>query len=387
MSFLWLTILNLLLLSCASHRKDYSSLKLPEATPEGQGIIFSSRGSCNASLITHSTVLTNSHCLAKASGSEVYGIFKSPAEDTFVSFKRIIYQSEYTEGHDFQKATNPDFALLELETPLENLKPLQIKRTALEENQPVFLYSLELHQEMSITLRKSKCFTFKNNWDSDYKMGLRNVFIYRGPGQKDDCIIKEGYSGSALKNDRGEMIGVLRQLENLKVINGKKQGNLGIATSMSCLDLFDAELNKSMDPKCSDESRYNRKEEFVALLKVKIDQELGLQMNSLPPLFEYSIHSIKDETDPKDLIYKNNFRIEPHCINSKEWSESTHEGEIWDLQIEIGITFDKIKGFGFNPAKSKKLPYRFKLRGVKDSKIKFVIDTPYVTGKALDYCE
>lgn len=354
MRFVWVTILNLSLLSCSSLRNDYSSLKLPEATPEGQGIIFSSRGSCNACLITHSTVMTNSHCLAKASGAKVYGILRSPGEDTFVSFKRIIYQSEYTEGHDFQKAANPDYALLELETPLKNVTPIKIKRTAFKDGQPVFLDSLELHQDMSITLRKSKCFTFKNNWDSDYKTGLRNVFIYQGSGTKEDCLIKEGYSGSALKNDRGEMIGVLRQLENQKVINGRKQGSLGIATSMSCLDLFDSKLNESMDPKCSDETRYDRKEEFVALLKFKIDQELELQMKSLPPLFQYSARSIKDEIDPKGLIYKNNFRIEPHCINSNKFAGISHEGQIWDLQIEIRITFDKIKGFGFSTAKSTK---------------------------------
>jgi len=365
MRFVWLIILNLSLLSCASLRKDHSSLKLPEATPEGQGIIFSSRGSCNASLITHSTVLTNSHCLAKASGAKVYGILRSPTGDTFVSFKRIIYQSEYTEGHDFQKANNPDYAVLELESALENVKPLIIKRTAFNENMPVFLHSLELHQDMSITLRKSKCFTFKNNWDSDYKTGLRNVFIYQGSGTKEDCLIKEGYSGSALQNDRGEMIGVLRQLENQKVINGRKQGSLGIATSMSCLDLFDSKLNKSMDPKCSDETRYDRKEEFVALLKVKIDQELKLQTNSLPPLFQYSVRSIKDEIDPKGLIYKNTFRIEPHCINTQKLAGITHEGEIWDLHIEIRITFDKIKGFGFSPAKSTKSPSLAKLKELK----------------------
>ena len=384
MHFLPLILLYLSVLSCSSHRK-YAELKLPAETPEGQAIIISSLGTCNASLITPTTVLTNSHCLTKTSADKIYGIIKTSKQDAFVGFKKIIFQSKFLAGHDYH-TVNPDYAILELETPLENVTALKIKRSEFKDHQLVFLKSLELHDDMSIVLKKSKCFIFKNNWDSDYKSGLRNVFIYQGPGKNEDCIVKEGHSGSALTNEQGEMIGILRQLENQKVIDGRKTGNLGIATSMSCVDLFDAELDKTKDKRCDVERPYDRKQEFVEKLKLTLNQEIQLQTQSLSPLFKYSAHSTKDETDPKVLIYKNIFRMEADCINKMKYPKGFKKGSLADFHIQVKITFDKIHGFSFETPKSEKIGYPFTLRKVKTKDFDYVIDTPYLKGKPLPYC-
>jgi V8-like Glu-specific endopeptidase len=385
MRFLLLIFLYLSVLSCASHRKDYASLKLPKETPPGQALIVSSKGICNASLITPNTLLTNSHCLAKTVEGDTTAIIKTTQEDVVVGIKRIVYQSEYMTGHDYITA-NPDYAVLELEfTPL-NVTPLKIKRTEFKNHQPVFLHSLEILEDLSIVLKNSKCFTFKTNWDSDYKSGLRNVFIHQGSGKSEDCIVKEGHSGSALLNEKGEMVGVLRQLKNQKVVDGRKTGNLGIATSMSCVDLFDTELDKTKDKRCDVEKPYDRKQEFVEKLKLTLNEEIRSKTQTLSPLFKYSAHSTQDAVEPKELIYKNTFRMEPDCIVKMKYPKGFKEGSLADFHIQVGITFDKFQGFGFATPKTEKISYPFTLRKVKTKDFDFVIDTPFVKGKPLPYC-
>lgn len=384
MRFLLLIILYLSVWSCASHRK-VADIKLPKETPVGQALIVSSKGICNASLITPTTLLTNSHCLSKTAEGDTTAIIKTTQEDAVVGIKRIIYQSEYMTGHDYLTA-NPDYAILELEYTPQNVKPLKIRRTEFKNHQPVLLHSLEIHNDMSIILKKSKCFTFKTNWDSDYKSGLRNVFIHQGPDKIEECLVKEGYSGSALTNEQGEMVGVLRQLEKQKVIDGRKQGNLGIATSMSCMDLFDVELDKTKSKKCDVEKPYDRKQEFVDKLRLTLNEEIQLQTQSLSPMFKYSANSTHDEIEPKELIYKNTFRIEPDCINKIKYVKGFKDGALEDFHIQVKVTFDKFQGFGFATPKTEKISYPFKLRKVKNTDFDFVIDTPYVKGKPLPYC-
>lgn len=389
MRLISLLFLILFLVSCGSHQKKKNQdLKLPAETPEGQGIILSTLGICNASLISPTTVLTNSHCLTNITADKLYGIFKTTKEDAFVSFTRIVYQSQFPKGHDFYKTPKPDYAILELAAPLENATPLVIRRTEFKAGQPVFLHSLEVKDDMTIVLQSSKCFTFKNNWDSDYKSGLRHIFISKTEGQKEDCVIKEGYSGTALRNEHDEMIGVLRQLALDETIEGRKQGNLGIVTSMSCLTLYDYDLDKSKDKKCDvEEEPYDRKKEFITLLQMKLDEEINAQMHSLPEFFNYAIHQGKDEMDPKVLMYANTFRVEPVCVHKAKLSLDDHEGELWDFQINIGITMDKARGFGFDTPIVIRHPYQYRIRAVNMKKFDLVIDTPYLKGKPLSYCK
>ena len=155
---------------------------------------------------------------------------------------------------------------------------------------------------------------------------------------------------------------------------------------MSCVDLFDAELDKTKSKKCDVEQPYDREQEFVEKLKLTLNKEIQLQTQSLSPLFKYSAHSTQDAVEPKELIYKNTFRMEVDCINKMKYPKGFKDGALADFNIQVGITFDKFKGFGFETPKSEKITYPYKLRKVKIKDFDYVIDTPYLKGKPLPYC-
>lgn len=197
---------------------------------------------CSGFLISDHEMMTNDHCLSSIPDQEeaCQGfVFIHFNNDVHRSCKRIV-----TRSHQSGIASK-DYAVIELDSPLKDRKPLRISKRGFVNNEAATIYTVQPSENPKTNTFDGK--QIRLNCQASYST-LMNINITSSAESMmtfGDCDIHEGNSGSPIFNDHGEVGAIVQGFLNVKddsfsdllkpfLLDGS-YGEMAISTQTRCM--------------------------------------------------------------------------------------------------------------------------------------------------------
>lgn len=286
-------------------------ITLDEKAPEGLGLLLAKRtkgvSTCTVFLLNESLAMTNARCLPELKNKDcsdsVSVVIKTQKSQEARRCKQIAAMARVKSS----SLSDPDYAVIELSAPIFGVKHSVPSREGIIDGEDLTIESINpvigIDGRILGEFKKNACRAYSDSLIGNFSDRRSSVIpIFPKEELPSHCAFVAGSSGSPIKNQLGNIVGVLFATradelfvasEDFPVADGIL--DFAVVSNLSCLKLGESKLDQSMELACPQIRReeLRHKERMLSKIseagRVGVMTELNKIIEKLPSSFSYEL--------------------------------------------------------------------------------------------------